>query len=468
MNIDLLNLSDETIFYLKKLVKDYASLGDSSFLNKSTYKIQVQEYSSPILKSDESRKEKEFIQPGSTGLANQICQYLALSIKNFPSFFMVPSPVSPLTVVPKPPRQHYLDIELSHHILVKKEANQFRGYIVAKNTLGSGAFGSVFDSPASFVFDIKSDELTYNLTDHVVKNLANQGDSKARAREFNHLKLIFPSTDLVEISRDQASTQNLSNTFNTPFKTNDYWIVTKKIEGLALDKVNVEILTTPQKLKIALSLMWELYQLHNPALLGGLHIHNDIKPSNIIVTKDCEAHYCDFGSATDKDEPVQTFTIKYSNKTSFSQPAKQAGDIYSLAITLFQLFISSKYITQEISRWNILPKGKNEKLHKIWKFKSADTGLLGAKVLKTNSQQKIYQFFHPKTKTLVCDIGELDKKQKNQIVTLLKQMRKDNPLTIEEAYNTLLELASAVKGFDADYFSDKKTDDIPLPLYALN
>lgn len=457
MYIDILDLSDEAIFYLKKLIKDFVDSERSVFLNQSTYQIWTQEYVAPAPTADNSMQEKEAIQPGYANSAAQIYGYFLSAIKYFPSFFMTPATTSTTAAVKPLPGTHCIDIELSHHILINKEANRYHCYLVAKKSLGSGGFGSVFDSPASFVLETKSDDLTFRLTDHIAKNVKVQGTSAAVLREFHHLKLIFPLTELVDVSQTPVNSRDFSSIF-APFLTSDHWIITQKIDGLALDKIKIEELTTPQKLKIALSLMWELYQLHHPELLGGLHIHNDIKPANIIVTKSFDAHYCDFGSATMEDETVPSLTFKYSNPSGFYRPAKKAGDIYSLGITLFQLFLPSKHITEGISRWNMLPKGKNEKLHKALKHNKKDTGLIGLKVLESGSQKKVYQFFHPDTQVLVCDIEGLDKEQQAQLFNILKQMRNGEPLPIEKAYNMLLDLAVHVKDFDINYFSTKQIE----------
>ena len=117
-----------------------------------------------------------------------------------------------------------------------------------------------------------------------------------------------------------------------------------KEEGLTLQSIAVNELSLASKLTIALSLTVELIRLHDPKLYGGVHIHNDIKPSNIMVNLDnMTARFIDYGFATRSGEIFWGGTPLYEAPEYLDgkAPRRRSGDVYSLGLILFQLFESA-------------------------------------------------------------------------------------------------------------------------------
>ena len=87
---------------------------------------------------------------------------------------------------------------------------------------------------------------------------------------------------------------------------------------------------------------WIIYQITFG--LNVLHfnniIHNDIKPSNVLVNKDGIISICDFGSATSKDEYIYDFTLSYAPPEFLHYEnikSSEKSDMWSLGVIIMEL-----------------------------------------------------------------------------------------------------------------------------------
>ncbi len=117
------------------------------------------------------------------------------------------------------------------------------------------------------------------------------------------------------------------------------WIVMQLIDGLSLDKVIEKEgrLSPKATAEIGQQLLSALAAAH---ALGVLH--RDVKPSNVLLTRDGRAVLTDFGLAAIDGDPSLTQTGMVMGTPAFSPPerirgeaAKPAADLWSLGATLY-------------------------------------------------------------------------------------------------------------------------------------
>jgi serine/threonine-protein kinase len=142
-------------------------------------------------------------------------------------------------------------------------------------------------------------------------------------------------------SAASLSHHNIVNIYDVGNDKNIYYIVMELLEGITLKEYikNNAPLSDAETIKITASIASALEHAHENHI-----IHRDIKPQNIIITKDGIAKVADFGIArvaTDKTIVVPT---NASGSVHYISPEQARGgfcdeksDLYSLGITMYEM-----------------------------------------------------------------------------------------------------------------------------------
>lgn len=147
---------------------------------------------------------------------------------------------------------------------------------------------------------------------------------------------------------DQLDHPNIINVIESNYSGEDYYIVTEYIDGGDLSAVlkNPGV-TLHKKLEILLKVTAALDHAHQQGI-----VHRDVKPSNILLTRDLEPKLCDFGIATalwgresrltQTNETIGTMDYIAPEQKENSKSVDFRADIYSLGVILYQAVTGSK------------------------------------------------------------------------------------------------------------------------------
>lgn len=93
--------------------------------------------------------------------------------------------------------------------------------------------------------------------------------------------------------------------------------------------------------EIIFQITFGLYILHSKNI-----IHNDIKPSNILINKYLEISICDFGSAIFKNENSHSYTLYYASPEFLINNSKidEKYDIWGLGVIMLELYCKKNLI----------------------------------------------------------------------------------------------------------------------------
>ena len=132
---------------------------------------------------------------------------------------------------------------------------------------------------------------------------------------------------------------NVVNVYDVGEEDGIYYIVMELVEGITLKKYieKKARLSVKEAISIAIQISMGIEAAHNNHI-----IHRDIKPQNIIISKDGKVKVTDFGIA--KAVTSNTITSNVMGSVHYTSPEQARGgysdeksDIYSLGITLFEM-----------------------------------------------------------------------------------------------------------------------------------
>ena len=132
---------------------------------------------------------------------------------------------------------------------------------------------------------------------------------------------------------------NIVNVYDVGEEDSIHYIVMELVEGITLKKYieKKSRLSTKEAISIAIQVAMGIEAAHNNHI-----IHRDIKPQNIIISKEGKVKVTDFGIA--KAASSNTITSNVMGSVHYTSPEQARGgfsdeksDIYSLGITLFEM-----------------------------------------------------------------------------------------------------------------------------------
>ena len=161
---------------------------------------------------------------------------------------------------------------------------------------------------------------------------------------------------------------------------------------------------------IIFQISYGLYILHSNNI-----IHNDIKPSNILINEDCSIFIADFGSACFSDEENDSYTLYYASPEFLNNFEKrdEKYDMWALGVTIIELFI------KENKFFNYRKDGSENQLKYILSKFGINENLEKDEInnLIYNDENK-YEF----------NIGEIENKIKDKnVIELIKNLVVLNP-----------------------------------------
>ena len=132
---------------------------------------------------------------------------------------------------------------------------------------------------------------------------------------------------------------NVVNVYDVGEEGGIHYIVMELVEGITLKKYieKKQRLTVKEAVSIAIQVGMGLEAAHNNHI-----IHRDVKPQNVIISKDGKVKVTDFGIA--KAATSETITSNVMGSVHYTSPEQARGgysdeksDIYSLGIVLFEM-----------------------------------------------------------------------------------------------------------------------------------
>lgn len=132
---------------------------------------------------------------------------------------------------------------------------------------------------------------------------------------------------------------NIVNVYDVGEEGGIYYIVMELVEGITLKKYieKKARLSVKEAISIAIQVCMGIEAAHNNHI-----IHRDIKPQNIIISKEGKVKVTDFGIA--KAATSNTITSNVMGSVHYTSPEQARGgysdeksDIYSLGITMFEM-----------------------------------------------------------------------------------------------------------------------------------
>ncbi len=273
-------------------------------------------------------------------------------------------------------RRQFHDLKSS--LLIKKTGNNISDIKIYSYVHGSkGILGKGGTKTAKYVVEINGNEKL------VVSKFHNDS--------INYIKNKYPEM-LISIKELKDTTNVSGGTFaalNSFTYDSDYPVIVNKFGEVDLYNAIKEIgLTKEEKIKFAKEILQGLIGMHKKGF-----VHLDIKPENVFIIKGV-AHLSDLDFARNtwkknKDKTVGTCTHlapEFANKEVKNIEDLKAADVYSMGITLYELFEGKhpykdpkEYLRNELmnmSQWEFkteFPEPKKETIeHLVWEMKHLD------------------------------------------------------------------------------------------------
>ena len=132
---------------------------------------------------------------------------------------------------------------------------------------------------------------------------------------------------------------NIVNVYDVGSENGIYYIIMELVEGITLKKYieKKSRLSVNEAVSIAIQVSMGIEAAHNAGI-----IHRDIKPQNIIISREGKVKVTDFGIA--KAATSNTISSNVMGSVHYTSPEQARGgysdarsDIYSLGITMFEM-----------------------------------------------------------------------------------------------------------------------------------
>ncbi|MFT6981422.1 MAG: serine/threonine protein kinase [Crocinitomicaceae bacterium] len=163
--------------------------------------------------------------------------------------------------------------------------------------------------------------------------------------------------------------ENIVNLFDYVVNDDGLYLIMEHVDGTPLDDY-LENLGRPLEEDLAIEITKQIVSACNHAHSKGI-VHRDIKPGNIMITKDGVVKILDFGIAKIVNEEVNklTKTGLQIGTVYYMAPEQVQGkdvsfqtDIYSIGVTLFQLITGDKPYSDLTNEYQIYEKIVKENL----------------------------------------------------------------------------------------------------------
>jgi serine/threonine protein kinase len=137
-----------------------------------------------------------------------------------------------------------------------------------------------------------------------------------------------------------------------------YFFSMELIEGTSLDRLLEKAGDEPLQIELVCSLVAAVADALDHAHQQGV-IHRDVKPSNILLTREGDSKLTDFGIARVADYPAVTRTGDFSGTPHYASPEQAAPghnpidartDVYSLGVTLYEILTGQRPFLGDSSR----------------------------------------------------------------------------------------------------------------------
>ena len=140
---------------------------------------------------------------------------------------------------------------------------------------------------------------------------------------------------------------NIVNVYDVGEDRGLYFMVMELVEGITLKEyIQKKVRLTPKEvISITLQVCAGIEAAHNNGI-----IHRDIKPQNVIISKEGKVKVTDFGIAKAANSNTMSSTVLGSVHYTSPEQARGAAsdarsDIYSLGITMYEMVTGRLHLT---------------------------------------------------------------------------------------------------------------------------